>query len=201
MAQLRLVCLGSPGAWLGDQSLAFPTRKALALLLYVAVEGGLHPRPKLMPLFWPNSDADRGRSALRSTLAYLRRAFDTVQPGSSRHFLQVEADAVGFNFEADYSLDTQALEAAKTLHGFEHLSTLQQAVACYQADFLDGFSLPDAPAFDEWQSLQRERWHRIAAQIFDHLSQAQLDSRHLDQAVATATGWIQHDPLHEAAYR
>ncbi|MDX1520458.1 MAG: AAA family ATPase, partial [Anaerolineae bacterium] len=84
---------------------------------------------------------------------------------------------------------------------FEHLNTLQQTIEHYQADFLDGFSLPDAPAFDEWQSLQRERWHQVMAQILDHLSQAQLDSRYLDQAVATATRWIQHDPLHEAAYR
>lgn len=40
------------------------------------------------------------------------------------------------------------------------LAQLQQAAARYRGDFLDGFSLSDAPAFDEWATIQREQWHR-----------------------------------------
>ena len=62
--RLRLACLGPPGAWLDGQALSLPTRKALALLIYLAVEGGFQPRPHLMALFWPDSQTERGRSAL-----------------------------------------------------------------------------------------------------------------------------------------
>ena len=52
----------------------FPTRKALALLSYLVVEGGVQPRERITALFWPESRADLGRAALRKTLAYLRQA-------------------------------------------------------------------------------------------------------------------------------
>jgi len=32
------------------------------------------------------------------------------------------------------------------------VAALEEAAALYQNDFLAGFSLTDAPAFDEWQS-------------------------------------------------
>ncbi len=151
-----------------------------------------------MALFWPESDAERGRSALRATLAYLRRAFDTASPDSNQLFLRVEADAVGFNFEADFELDVRMVEVAS---GETRLAARQKVIELYRGDFLEGFSLPDAPDFDDWVSLQRERWHRTMHQVFDHLSQAQADTRQFDAAVATATQWVQHDLLDEAAHR
>jgi DNA-binding SARP family transcriptional activator len=183
---------------LDEQPLAFPTRKALALLVYLAVEGDLQPRPKLMALFWPDSDAERGRSALRSTLAYLRRAFDTACPDSSRLFLRIEADAIGFDFEAEVALDVRVVETAP---GEREAATWQQAVDLYRGDFMEGFSLPDAPDFDDWLSLQREGWHRAMQQVFDPLSRVQADARQFDAAVATAARWVRHDPLDEAAHR
>ncbi|MBI1876879.1 MAG: AAA family ATPase, partial [Chloroflexi bacterium] len=198
MSHLRLACLGPPRAWLDEQPLSFPTRKALALLLYLAVAGGVQPRPKLMALFWPESDAERGRSALRATLAYLRRAFDMVSLDSSQVFLRIEADAIGFNFESDFELDVRLVEAAA---GETRLAAHQKVLELYRGDFLDGFSLPDTPDFDDWLSLQRERWHRAMHRVFDHLSQAQADARQFDAAVSTAARWVQHDPLDEAAQR
>ena len=72
MGHLTLLLLGTPEIRHAGQVASFPTRKALALLTYLAVEGGLHSREKLTALFWPESDADRGRTVLRRTLAYLR---------------------------------------------------------------------------------------------------------------------------------
>jgi hypothetical protein len=47
MGDLSVVVLGAPRVRHGDATLAFPTRKALALLTYLAVEGGMHARGKL----------------------------------------------------------------------------------------------------------------------------------------------------------
>jgi DNA-binding SARP family transcriptional activator len=55
-------------------ALGFPTRKALALLIYLVVEGAQQPREKLAALFWPDSDRTHARAMLRYTLADIRRA-------------------------------------------------------------------------------------------------------------------------------
>jgi DNA-binding SARP family transcriptional activator len=72
MGQLSVKLLGTPDVRRDGQPLAFPTRKALALLIYLVVEGGAHSREKITALFWPESDSERGRGTLRRTLAYLR---------------------------------------------------------------------------------------------------------------------------------
>ncbi len=71
---LHFALLGPPQVYHGGQALTFPSRKALALLLYLAVEEGKHSRKKLSELFWPDSDAAHARSALRTTVLELRDA-------------------------------------------------------------------------------------------------------------------------------
>lgn len=54
---LRVAVLGSPEVIHDGSRLTFSLRKAQALLLYPAVEKGLHPRSKLAALLWPNSES------------------------------------------------------------------------------------------------------------------------------------------------
>ena len=46
---LRLWALGPPEVHLGDNLATFPTRKTLALLIYLAIEAGAQPREHLGP--------------------------------------------------------------------------------------------------------------------------------------------------------
>ncbi len=55
MGLLRLTVLGSPEVFHDGNRLKFSLRKAQALLLYLAVEGGMHPRSKLAAFLWPDS--------------------------------------------------------------------------------------------------------------------------------------------------
>src|SRR5437899_3245715 len=52
--------------------------KRLALLAMLAIEGCATPvrRDSLLGLFWPDSDTDRARGALRQALTFLRRELD-----------------------------------------------------------------------------------------------------------------------------
>lgn len=79
------------------------------------------------------------------------------------------------------------------------LSQLQIALNGVRGDFLEGFSLADAPAFDEWASLQRESWHRHMNLLFDTLSQWQFEFGDLPAALETATRWQAHDLYSERA--
>jgi DNA-binding SARP family transcriptional activator len=197
MSQLRLCLLGPPQIWVGHNPLTFATRKALALLVYLATESDTQPRDKLLALLWPDSAARQGRGVLRTTLAYLRRAFDASAVNSAAYLL-VEADTVAFNFEADFDLDLcRVAEAMRS----PQLALLELAAQGYRGDFLEGFSLPDAPAFDEWASLQREHWHRQMGGVFDRLSQLQAEARQFETGVATAARWVAHDPINETAHR
>ena len=76
MSQLQLSLLGTPVVKHGERTLTFSTRKALALLVYLAVEGGTHPRKTLSESFWPELDAEHGRAALRATLLELRKLLE-----------------------------------------------------------------------------------------------------------------------------
>ena len=72
MGLLHLAVLGPPEVVHDGSRLTFALRKAEALLLYLAVEGGLHPRSKLAAFLWPDSTPHDARTALRNALALLR---------------------------------------------------------------------------------------------------------------------------------
>jgi hypothetical protein len=60
MSQLQVSLLGEPIMKHGEDKLTFSTRKALALLVYLAVEGGAHAKPSPNPSgqnWMPSMDA------------------------------------------------------------------------------------------------------------------------------------------------
>jgi two-component SAPR family response regulator len=67
MSQVQLSLLGTPVVKHGEHTLTFPTRKALALLIYLVVEGGMHPRKTLSESFWPELDAEQPYGLLFSS--------------------------------------------------------------------------------------------------------------------------------------
>ncbi len=230
MSHLKLLFLGNPLVEHASETVEFRTRKALALLIYLAVEGDLHSREELVALFWPESDHSQGRATLRSTLSYLRRALAHPDPpddrgglagGGDRSHLLVERDVLGFNFRAGFSGDWHTLrqawtaargpvqlpgpagaaEAADRLSPSALREQLQEAAKLYRDDFLTGFTLGDAPDFDDWASIQRETCHRQMSLIFDRLSQLQAEGGELVSAIETASRWVALDPLNETAHR
>src|SRR5438270_12390374 len=105
MGLLRLAVLGPPEIFHDGSRLSFALRKAQALLLYLAVEGGLHSRSKLAALLWPDSEPQGARTALRNAITLLRRlladpnpstAPDSLPPGQEAHLLN-QGDLIGLN--------------------------------------------------------------------------------------------------------
>src|SRR5712692_1090149 len=105
MGRLTLALLGTPEVRHPDQLLRFPSRKALALLIYLAVEGGAQTREKLTALFWPESDETRSKAALRRTLVYLRETLqEDVAPSPLAHLL-IERKTLAFNGASAFQMD------------------------------------------------------------------------------------------------
>lgn len=204
MAHLTLAFLGPPQVQHGERPLSFSTRKALALLIYLAVEGGMHPREKLAPLLWPESSHKAGRASLRTTLALLRKALAHPDDDQRPPHLHVTRNAIGFNPDADYKLDlTVVADVVDTRpHNSDTpLSNLQSAAALIRGEFLAGFSLPDAPQFDDWVTFQQEQWHLRCRRLFDRLTQQQMARGETAAAIATLNRWLAHNPLTEQATR
>lgn len=202
MSRLKLSCLGPPEIYYDDQPLTFRTRKALALLIYLATEGGRQPREKLTALFWPESDTGRGRGMLRTSLVHLREGLDTF----AETYLIVERQTLGFASTLDVDFDLHHLQQAiNSLKreagqkaGAQFIAQLQTAVDAYRGDFLEGFTLADTPTFDDWVALQREVWHGRMSRLCDALSQNYFERGDLVSGIETAARWQTHDPFSEA---
>lgn len=212
MPPLRIFTFGAPEVRLGENLISFSTRKTLALLIYLAIEPGLQPREHLAALLWPEANPERSRANLRNTLGHLQRALRQASGQAQTAYLHVSHDALGLNPDAMIDLDLHTIEQAYTLvradrlgpalpKGSANLPLLQSAVARQRGSFLVGFSLGDAPDFDDWAATQREVWHRRLGLILDRLSEIQFVSGEFAGAAETASRWIALDTLNEVAYR
>src|SRR6266566_729135 len=215
MGDLYLTLLGPPEVRHADQVLLFSTRKELALLIYLAVEGGVHSRKNLSEQFWPEGDARHGRAALRITLLHLRHMLGEGADVSPVPHLLIKGDTLGLDLTSALELDLHILlEAWTSARASTHtsltmpeeahrnlLAQLKRATGLPRGEFLEGFSLRDAPAFDDWVRFQREYWHLRTNEVFDRLSQMQFEAGELEAAIETVNRWLVLSPLHENAYR
>src|SRR3989442_15375362 len=94
LSLLHLDVLGPPEVFHDGSRLTFSLRKAEALLLYLAVEGGLHSRSKLAALLWPDSEPADARKTLRNALMLLRSLLADASPAHPGH-LQASQDLLG----------------------------------------------------------------------------------------------------------
>src|SRR5260370_6922049 len=161
MSQLQLSLLGTPVVKHGEHTITFSTRKALALLVYLAVEGGTHPRKTLSEAFWPELDAEHGRAALRATLLELRKLLERSHgPGEQAHLL-VERETLGFDQGSPLILDLRLVESASKQggRGIEPLARHPgrpllahppPATILARGPFLAGLTPRDAQFSDDW---------------------------------------------------
>src|SRR5215469_15410816 len=212
MSQLQLSLLGVPVVKHGERTLTFSTRKALALLVYLAVEGGTHPRKTLSESFWPELDAEHGRAALRATLLELRKLLERSHAPGERAHLLVERETLGLEQGSQAHLDLRLVESASKQAGRgaeppagqAHealLAQLEQATHLARGPFLAGFTLRDSQFFDDWTRQHREYWHLRVHQLFDALSKLYERAGDGARAIETVSRWLSFDPLHEEGYR
>src|SRR3989442_2939343 len=202
MGLLRLAVLGPPEVVHDGRRLTFGLRKAEALLLYLAVEGGMHPRSKLAAFLWPDSAPHAARTPLRNALVLLRRLLATPDASPAPHsHLLAEQDLLGLNPQAPVELDLEVVQRAYT--EAQRHSTLpaepqraalaakfQQALTLVRGPFLDGFWLGEEAPFDEWVLKAQQQWQGRVQLLCERLSSWQEAGFELEQARATLTRWL-----------
>src|SRR6266699_2096825 len=213
MGLLRLNVLGPPEVFHDGSRLTFALRKAQALLLYLAVEGGMHQRRKLDAFLWPDSEPHEARAALRNAIALLRRLLGDPEtsPSQHTHLLNLH-DLLSLDPHAPVELDLDVvLHAWKEAHKLsmvpseeQHaalVTLVQRALALVRGPFLDGFWLGEDAPFDAWREQQQRQWQVRLLLLLDRLSFWQEAAGEFEPARATLTRWVALDPLAEEACR
>src|SRR5215213_4974063 len=203
MGHLKLFVLGAPRMEHDGQPLELNLRKALTLLVYLAVSGQPHSRDALATMLWPESDGREGRTRLRRTLYRLNKAIgdDILDSGSEAIRLHPHADLWLYSAAFRQHVTAGLAAAPQDVVAPERLAYLNAAIELYTDDLLAGFTLPDSPAFDEWQFFQRESLHQLYSQVLEQLVQAYRTQQAWNQAIAYARRWLALDVLYEPAHR
>lgn len=177
------------------------TRKAIAVLAYLAIEGQAS-REVLAALFWADSPESRARATLRRTLSALRGALGPEA---------ITADRNQVTLAPGIPIDTRQLEkeiAATSNHGHEPTDVcsscvphLEAATEMYQGDFLQGFSIRDAPEFEDWARSVGESLRLTMGQVLHRLGTVRAANGNYAGAIQATHRWVELDNLHEPAHR
>ena len=154
MLDIRL--LGAPLVTVDGEPIDVDTKKAIAILAYLVIEG-MADREALAGIFWGDSPPERARATLRRTLSALRSAVGSTA---------IQADRSRIGLTIGHRSDVAAFDEAiaeTTEHDHDPadvcdrcVSSLSVATKLYRGDFLSGFTLRDCPEFDQWQFHQAD---------------------------------------------
>lgn len=164
--------------------------KRIALLTYLAMTTRTAParRDLILATFWPESDNERGRHALRQALYQLRRSLGEA--------------AILSNGDDEIRVDPEVLSCDAA--GFDAAladSDCERAVALYAGDLLPGLHISGAPAFDDWVTAARERLQRSAVDAAAHLANEAQKTGATQDALRWARRAFELAPFDETAFR
>lgn len=172
--------------------MTLPTRKAQALLAYLALRPGqAHARDKLAALLWGDRGDAQARDSLRHTLVELRKVLPDRPPS-----LMVQGRTVALNpvaVDVDVVHFTALVETGTA-------ESLVQAAETYQGEFLEGFVLRE-PSFEEWLVAERERLREQALDALRRLLEHQRAVRAIEPAIRTALRLLALDATQEFAHQ
>ena len=162
MARLILLFFGGIQIKLDEQSIiGSMSKKEQALLAYLAIESDYsHDREKLAGLLWTDQTRHFARRNFNQCLATLRKAIGDRESENNSSFLLITRQTVQFNPGSDYSCDVVAFnahQAACHVHNHHHVEQcqvcmmqLQPAVELYHGDLLEGISIANASAYEDY---------------------------------------------------
>ena len=193
MPELHIATLGAIEIRsVSGEPIAIATRKAQALLAYLALHPGRpNARSKLAAMLWQDSDESQARGSLRQALTSLRQA-----AGFGPEALATTTDHVTLASGAT-EVDAIVFERAA---GGASLHDLERAATAYRGDFLDGFDAR-APVFEDWMLAERYRLHARAVDVFRQLRDRYAGAGDADRAVIVALRLLALEPLEEEAHR
>ena len=190
---LDITLLGGFAAKADGAPLALPTRKAEALLAFLALKPGVaRRRERIAATLWPRSGEAQARGSLRQTLTTIRKA---LQPAGVAGIIS-DGDTLHLDPEG-VSVDAARLDAALADGSAAELA---RAAELYAGDLLDGFALNEEP-FEDWLGAERTRIRENALEAMRRLLDRHAGAGETAQGLALGERLLALDPTVEAAHR
>ncbi|MEE9570117.1 MAG: BTAD domain-containing putative transcriptional regulator, partial [Gammaproteobacteria bacterium] len=165
------------------------TKKARALLAYLAVENGRSiTRERLATLFWGGTRDERARHNVRQALSKIRQTCGSI--------VLSDGETVDIN-RAACTIDVVEFER---LANSDDPETLSNCLNLYRGDLLDE-PLPSELEFDDWLRDARERLRGIACDTIDRLTGILIAQKKNDGAMELLGRRLAMDPACEPAHR
>ena len=201
MSEIRLFLLGAPRIERDGSAVDVDTRKAIALVGYLAVEAREFRRDSLAALLWPEHGTDQARGALRRTMSTLKKAMGGEGLQADRATVALTPGLVCTDAIEFRNLVERSEAPFKDDDTEECLAVLRRALPLYRGDFLAGFSLRDSVEFEDWQYYQSESHKRLMATALERSVDCLTLNGSYGEAIEHARKWLSLDPLHEPAHR
>jgi predicted ATPase/DNA-binding SARP family transcriptional activator len=192
--KLELYLFGPPEVRLDGRPLTgFRTAKAEALLYYLAATGQAHTRLALAGLLWGQWSDSRALVSLSKALSNLRQLVG--------EHLEISRESVAFNRQSDIWLDLETMRSLwESPRAGPDISTLPH-IGRFRGDFLEGFSVHDAPEFEEWLLRERAQWRQRAAQALHTLADHHITCGQPDDAISLLQQVLALEPWREETHR
>jgi DNA-binding SARP family transcriptional activator/tetratricopeptide (TPR) repeat protein len=200
---LRIHLLGGFELFRGDELLPLPaTLKARSLLAYLVIHRDQACfREMLADLFWPDRPAGKALRSLSTALWQIRHVLPLGE------YLLYDSQTVRFNPASDCWLDVAAFERLvnwdegglpeegdpHSLDLLPELVALNQAIALYKGDFLEGF-------YDDWCLRERYRLEGLYLEALQRLVMANEEREMPQEALRCVELLLARDPLREDAH-
>src|SRR5438105_3879668 len=184
---LELQCFGVPTARLagGPAPPEVLRRKHLALLVYLALSPNRRrTRAHLVGVLWPETGDARARHSLNEAIRRLRAHVGESRLGSDGDSILLRDDALAVDaLRFDALVERSPAAAARLVEG----------------DFLEGFAVEGAPAFEEWVAQERDRYRARAAAALVAAGEEALAAARESDASASARRALALQPYAEPA--
>jgi DNA-binding SARP family transcriptional activator len=187
---LEICMLGASEIQISGEPLSLNHLKARALLFFLAASQQALTRQYLAALLWGESASSEALHSLRSSLYRLRQSLRACQLASA---LQSDGDQLSLQ-PASYQCDLVEFRRLLAQGGEEPLT---KAVALYRGPLLQGFSLTDAPQFEEWVRAEELRLSQACLGALAQLANWAEARQDWTVAAAHLQQMIQLDPLAE----
>ena len=201
MIPLTIQSLGRVQIFVDDEPVTgLASSKVIALLIYLAQTGHIHPREALAEMFWAFRTQEQALSNLRVVVSSLRKSLNP--------YVTITRKTLGMNYNSSYTFDGATLTRAYALlqkSGAITSPQLAQRVASaieqYQGPFLSGFTVDASPEYEDWVQREREHYEDMTIAMYDALVGYHIDNGSYLAAGQSAQSLLKLRPGREVSYQ
>jgi len=177
------------------QAVKLTTRKSQLLLAYLLLYiGQPQSREKLIDLFWPESDVNKGKASVRQAIYALRKTLDDKNAAES-HIITDQQNVLvreDEKFNVDAVRFEQFIKEAQRQD--EKIELLEAACELYGGQLLQG-------CYDDWCFNLQEHYRGLYIQSLNQLIEHFREAGQYERAIDWAEQSLSADPLQEEIHR